>query len=128
MDLAYLAGFFDGEGCVSLGQDYALVISAGQVVEEPLLMLQSAFGGTVRKVRSKHPSHQDMHHWTLSRGRASEALECMVPFLHVKRDQAIIGMSFQRLFSENPKRRLTNDQRDLRQVMIDTVRYIKHNA
>lgn len=45
-DLAYMAGFFDGEGCVSYGSKTPAV-SLSQTVEAPLLMFVKYFGGKI---------------------------------------------------------------------------------
>lgn len=107
-ELAYLAGFLDGEGNIRIARNsknakgYYLRISATQVSVAPLALLQSRFGGYIYK--RKHVQRRDgcirrvpTSEWVLSGPRASQALRDLLPYLVVKRDAAIIGIDFQKI-------------------------------
>ena len=69
LDLAYAAGFFDGEGHIAIaynsrakkhsgGRDYFnerywLYVQISQIDPRPLQWLQKRFGGALREVRAK---------------------------------------------------------------------------
>lgn len=104
-ELSWAAGFFDGEGYVTIQRrvhpkgytGHYLRIGVNHVAPEPLLELQRIFGGKIekqnpetvvgnRKVRSR---------WTLSTSSAAEALKQMMPYLKNKNKAASIGLDFQ---------------------------------
>lgn len=100
--VVYAAGFFDGEGWVSIrthriGQP-ALYIGAGQKTIEPLRIPQGLWGGAI------HQGKDGMFRWVIQSDRASRALADMLPFLIVKRRQAIIGMDFHANREARPRR------------------------
>ena len=105
-EAAYLAGFFDGEGCVGAyitnrpasptnraARGMRLSVSVAQVDRRPLLMLQEAFGGAV-VVSDKGNTRKDgfnrriCYVWIVSGPSAQTALRAMLPYLVVKREQA----------------------------------------
>lgn len=101
-ELAYLAGFFDGEGCVSIihtparGEHYYEVrVSANQVDPSPLYVMQRRFGGRLVPLH-RNPEHRQIYGWIVTGPRGREALEAMLPFLTVKRTQAILAVEFQK--------------------------------
>ena len=102
--IAYLAGFFDGEGCIRLIREpkhgrqrvrYGLIISASQLTEKqwPLLLLRKTFGGTIHP-KSVSGSRRPMLEWTAYGKTAASALALMFPYLTVKRERATWGMLF----------------------------------
>jgi hypothetical protein len=67
--LAYLAGFFDGEGCVYIlrcrrprGYNYYyLEVSISNSMPEPLYLAQSLFGGTITVFQDARKGHKVVH-------------------------------------------------------------------
>lgn len=95
-DLVWAAGFFDGEGTVSISRSHptatrkayrALQVSVGQVVRGPLDLLRNRWGGTVRPVRGRC-----MWHWRVCAFRARQFLQQVLPHLRVKRADAERGL------------------------------------
>jgi hypothetical protein len=95
-DYAWAAGFLDGEGCftvVKSGHDSNVlspVINCGQTNVDPLMRLQSMFGGNVRQSKRKYTSNQSIaHYWHLT--DAASVLRCidkLLPYLSCKRGEA----------------------------------------
>ena len=100
-DYAWIAGFFDGEGCLSMsfsptatsyqnrGQ-HRLTISLTQNDRAPLDWVSSIFGGRVRAY-SGRKSHQ-WHLTGLDKQRAF--LYAVLPYLRVKKRQAELAIEF----------------------------------
>lgn len=92
----YAAGFFDGEGWVSIRDRngtgrFNLMIGAGQKDIRPLLLMQALYGGSIHG-----PDTQSMHRWAGPHGeKAADALGEMLPHLRVKDAQARIAIEFQ---------------------------------
>jgi hypothetical protein len=101
--LAYLAGFMDGEGCISLVRSrpteknpgYHLIIVVTQLNPEPLVMYQAAFGGSIHRAVDKR-GHRPRITWQTSGRNAGKALEALRPFLVVKADEADLALEFLR--------------------------------
>ncbi len=105
--IAYLAGFFDGEGCIRLMANHAperrgqspvhrLVLIVTQRADRvlPLQLLQRTFGGTIG-----HGSHAKGNagatlRWSIAGKPALNALQLMLPYLTVKRIAAYAGMAW----------------------------------
>jgi hypothetical protein len=87
IDISYLAGFFDGEGCILFTATFAPKLAVTQVNPEPLLLLGHALGGTIikRPVRNGRPWFV----WQLTgRATVTKALQSLLPHLTVKRREA----------------------------------------
>ena len=101
-ELAYAAGFFDGEGWITIETrrlknqpniNWRLRIGAGQDSVEPLLIFQEIWGGTIIKAKTR-ANGKTSHQWWLSTNMASRFLRDVLPYLIVKRRQAEIAIEF----------------------------------
>lgn len=100
--LEYLAGFFDGEGCVFVGkrrrQDggwyYDTVrVEISQRDPQLLTFFADRFGGTVRR-KANNGRPWSVCHWRVEGGRAEAVLRALLPYLHGKRQQAELALDF----------------------------------
>lgn len=100
-ELAWAAGFFDGEGWIKIqkrGGDYLgyyLRIGINHVKPEPLYKLQKLFGGNIRYDDKVFGNRKPRHTWTLSTKAAYEALLKLRPYLHNKIEETNIALTFQ---------------------------------
>lgn len=93
----YLAGFFDGEGCISIvgARSPILKVFLTNTNEGVLRNVQAGFGG-----RFELKSRRQKEHWkpsfalTWDGWRAASLLERMMPHLVVKISQASLGLEF----------------------------------
>lgn len=104
-DIAWAAGFFDGEGSISVpvmrGRVHFIRLSISQNRLEPLRQLQSWFGGFI------NPHSSDgIWTWTLSSKGSRLFLSAVRPYLRVKYAQADLALSFPLGMSGKP---LTNE-------------------
>lgn len=95
--LIWAAGFFDGEGCISIIQHKStlrryLQVTAAQADLRPLRILQALFGGRLKP--HKQSTNRPVFFWTTSCRQASNALSEMLPYLVVKKDQADCALEF----------------------------------
>lgn len=106
-ELAYLAGFIDGEGSIQIARGqwmkarngYTLHLSAKQVHPDPLRLLASRFGGRVIPVATKQPNRRNYYRWGIVSRDAEHALRELRPHLRVKGGEADIGLSFRATFA-----------------------------
>jgi len=102
IETAWLAGFFDGEGCVSLHKDkrhkrfsYVPAVALANKNFQVLREIQSAWGGYLRTVkRSQTPPHQ----WTWTLHLPISCLRRflleILPFLKIKSEEARVLVDF----------------------------------
>lgn len=109
----YMAGFFDGEGHISIARRgvvrtsrvdptltrvvYALVAGAAQNVKAPLVLFNDLFGGTLRidtRDHKKHGKHVT-YEWNIGGNlQVPVFLRWLRPYLRVKASQADIAIEF----------------------------------
>ncbi len=107
MFLGYVAGFFDGEGCIHLStrkNNYTSVVSVSQRVRQPLDLIQETFGGVVT---------WNGHVYLLTAFTVDQQkvfLEALLPHLIVKKQQAKLMLEFLNRKRQRG-RRYTDEQR-----------------
>jgi hypothetical protein len=101
-DLAWAAGFIDGEGCIGVysnGSKSSTIVSlsVSQKYNRPLLKLISLFGG---RLKSKSTPVGFME-WRLYGSKATNVLELIAPYLDTnKKEQAELAIKFQSTITE----------------------------
>ena len=112
-EIAYLAGFFDGEGTISIvhrkeisgwnGKKYnnwRLKIGVGNHCGKPLFKFEKLLGGSVSKGKSKTCCK---YYWSADGNIAASALIALLPCLSVKKKQALVAIKFQQRIKSTPK-------------------------
>lgn len=105
--LAWTAGFFDGEGSVSISirqrkkkpyrgcnDIHTLVVRVANTHKGCLDRLAQAFGGKVYKQKVREGCKQQWQ-WLVQSKLAREFLEEVLPYLYVKKRQAEIGLELE---------------------------------
>lgn len=103
--LAYVAGLFDGEGCVNFVRSKnsrSLVLRAHIVNtdREILDFISSIFGGVVRQVTRRNDHWKTAYRLDFINRHASSFLEKIDPWLRIKSNQSTIAMGWEFLRSE----------------------------
>lgn len=120
-ELAWCAGFFDGEGFVTIQkrnskvngkyyQSFYLRIGINHVNPQPLYEIQRILGGTIRQ-QSEHTivgNRHRRHSWQLSCQQAKEGLIQMMPYFRNKTEVAELGIELQNTMSKSKKK--TSDE------------------
>ena len=102
--LAYLAGFFDGEGCISITKgknhlgniQYSLRVIVSNTNDYVLQLYKFSFGERIQKRKHNKPEWRDCYAWELSSNRAYDFLKCVYPYLALKKPQADLAFEFQK--------------------------------
>ena len=108
MELAYIAGLFDGEGCVAITRHfkkldgtkrpcemYTLRVQVTNVDPRVILPLREKFGGSLHITKHKSAKQRDTHVWISTSRVALEFLKAIRPWLVAKAQQADIAIDFQ---------------------------------
>lgn len=117
--LGYAAGFFDGEGCVSIIQTksaagavhYRLAVMITQADETPLRWFQQRFGGRSYEVANNRSQLTNYPRtcWALhfNGQEAASLLQQIEPLLLVKREQVQNALAFIAVKADGPRGRKT---------------------
>jgi hypothetical protein len=102
-DKAYIAGFFDGEGCISISKYqregrnktpvYSLQVVIAQKGVDVLHDLQFLTG--VGALHERHKYHPGTYEWRLSPNDALDFLTEILPYLRGKHQEALIAIEYQ---------------------------------
>lgn len=96
--IAYIAGFFDGEGCIRIkkanhsGNCYYLWVAITNTNNSILEEIKELFGGTVRK--AENGKNKAIYHYMITSSEAFDFLTVLTPFLKEKKKQAELGLYF----------------------------------
>jgi hypothetical protein len=125
-DLIYFAGFFDGEGCISIARQkkswgdkqqayfHRLRINVSQKDPSVLKQLYDIVGGTM------HCSN-GVWKWYADDAAAVQFLETLLPFLRIKKSQAELALEFSKT-KKGGKGSITAEVFDLREKLCSAVR------
>lgn len=104
ISVEYAAGFFDGEGCVSINKQkfctskriirprYELMVQVSCTNPAPLELLHERWGGSFKYFDPKNPRYKRAYRWVLGAMQAAAFLEDVLPFLLIKYDAAVVGL------------------------------------
>lgn len=109
-DLIRMAAFIDGEGCIGILQHRQptkrrpggqMLLKVDTTNTDPRLAewCKEKFGGITTIATSKNPKHRSVYRWFAHGEHAATILELCLPFFLLKREQAEIGLSFNRTFA-----------------------------
>lgn len=101
--LAYLAGFFDGEGCISIikgknrlgNTQYGLRVIVSNTNNYVLQLYKFSFSGRIQKRKHDKPKWRDCYAWGLSSTQAYDFLKCLYTYLVIKKAEADLAFEFQ---------------------------------
>ena len=96
MRLAYVAGIFDGEGCVNFGRTRRTSFIRASIVNTylPLLeALKARFGGDIAP-RRRRGGWKRSYEWRIQWTRAVDFLDAISPWLIVKGRQAAVAFAW----------------------------------
>ena len=135
--LAYLAGFFDGEGSVTVSSrsnrpgdiSYFLQITISQTTLPVLQLYQRYFGGAIGSV--KRPAGYSLTwQWRPHHRGMTLFLSSLLPFLILKKPQAEIALAFleaYRLASSGQPYRLSRAAREIGEEFITKFSQLNQN-
>lgn len=95
LSLEYIAGLFDGEGHVSItatkrrsGTDPKLTVRLTNTFLPIIREIQHMYGGHIYKARKVKEHYLQVYVLSLTVEESKKFLSDILPFLHIKRDQA----------------------------------------
>ena len=117
-EVAWAAGFFDGERYVTIQHGYtkaknggkyfrhSLRIGINHVAIGPLLEMQRLFGGKIekQKLESVSGNRKQRHRWVLNCTSAAECLVRLMPYLRNKTEVAELGLELQKTMQDHKQK------------------------
>jgi hypothetical protein len=108
-DKAYLAGLFDGEGCIIINKvvrkdgispQYYLIAAVTSTNKDILDYCQELTSlGTVKVNTKEHGNTRTNYHWWMSCRDAEALLHALYPYLRIKKIEADTAFRFQKTVS-----------------------------
>ena len=107
IDLAYMAGMLDGEGYIGICKRktynnsitpcyYTLTVHLNMANKCIPELFMSHFGGSMNGGFKRKPNYKIQWRWTVTNKIAYRFLEKILPYLRLKKNEAILGMEFQK--------------------------------
>lgn len=135
-ELAYLAGIFDGEGtvCVCKRKAYGAYLTPRYTLLVAIQLGELSTIEFLSKITNKHFIHikpvgnrrKISYRLTWSSNQGAEFLRQIIPYLHGKKEQAILAVEFQEQTSSQSRGiPLTEDQLALRETFYLQLRLLK---
>lgn len=129
LNKSYIAGFFDGEGCISLSlKGLRLILTnTDKLILEEIQRYFGDLGQVTSKLRYKNDNFRkpcfQLIYWNK---HAEEVLVILRPYLRQKKEQARLALQFQRTY-RNRVKGMKMKKRILirRKFLIDKVREVK---
>lgn len=102
--LAYAAGLIDGEGCIRVGKyhdtrngrrlGFRGQLSIGMTDRKALEWLRDTLGGNFYLGRTSYDRTKAAYNWTMRTTDAARLLTAILPYLIIKREQALMLIEF----------------------------------
>ncbi len=102
IDLAYMAGLLDGEGCISITKvipstnlrnpSYGVSVRVSMVDKNIPVLFHSAFGGSLSQKNYKE--YKTQWQWGIYGYPAIVSLKSLLPYLRSKKNEADLAISF----------------------------------
>ena len=97
IDLAYMAGVIDSDGCITIGIDgrktratprFFAIVAVRQCDPQAVTLGQSLFGGNITVGKPGSLRGRPSHDWYCYNSRAGTVITALLPYLRIKRKQA----------------------------------------
>ena len=106
-ELSYIAGFFDGEGSITIHENgkpsprgkvpnHTLQVSIGNTDPRVLGWIHRNFRGSLIVRKTVKPNHRQVTQWTIRAAAALPFLEAIKPFVRMKIEQVNLAIAFQK--------------------------------
>ncbi len=115
-DLAWAAGFFDGEGYITISRrnhrgytGHYLRVGINHVAREPLDKFVELFGGKLEYTDKVVGNRKPRYRWIASTSRAAEVLVLLQPYIINKGREISLALQFQNSINPGNNQRLSED-------------------
>jgi hypothetical protein len=133
MNLAYVAGLFDGEGCVNLSRNRSgcfVRVFLTNTNLELLERLKESFGGDIKKLSGRKKGWKQAYVWRLSWSKAVSFLDSIQPWLLNKWRQAEVAFAWDanRLGRGNHDVATKQAVKEANELLIEQLHWLNHRG
>jgi hypothetical protein len=118
----YIAGYFDGEGCIQIEQDGSLCCRIKSAYKPVLIELQAQFGGSLSPEIKTNLHHKQLWRWRIKCNEAEGFLRDIAPLLREKGEQARIAITYQDIRNSTRGIHSTNERQDEQRKLVACTR------
>ncbi len=102
-ELAYTAGYIDGDGCFYIGkhctkkrlkQKYVISMVISSVNTAVLYCFKSYYGGSVCLVQKEHDNNKALYHYSIKKLDTLKLAERILPYLVEKKEECLMAIQF----------------------------------
>lgn len=128
--IGYVSGFFDGEGCIYIGNNHYLHVFIGNSNLQILLKLKKLFGGAIYDYSKykKEPQHKNLYIWEIFGNESLKFLEIIYEYSIVKKEQIYAGMQYQNLKTYHGTKKLTLHEIQKREFFKEKIKKMKRDT
>jgi hypothetical protein len=111
-DLAYIAGFFDGEGCVQVrkrGNRWEAMLRFINTSYPIMRWIADVTGGSLSTRKSYGPNRRRSFEVCLQHTQAEHWARLLRPYLRIKADEIDLLLEFRKTISENHRKKLSDE-------------------
>ena len=130
VEAAYLAGLFDGEGCVTMARHlhrggrsgpltYRMFVELVNTDESVVVLFHQYFGGHIYRREPKKVTHRVIWRWQATSYAARRAMEVLLPYLRIKRARAEIMIEYAKTARGWGGKALSQEVWDYRAVLVE---------
>lgn|SRR3990167_10786267 len=117
ISLGYIAGFVDGEGCITLSRAYRkdvrddvwgniqIALAYKEENVKLLTYFHKEFGGYYKKVQRRNINQNDAVFWRITSQKAAGLARQLLPYLNLKKRQAEIIIRYAKLRGKHSRKR-----------------------
>jgi hypothetical protein len=128
--IPYLAGLFDGEGCVHIGWCggfFRMSLNVGNCDRRVLEMFMEQFGGSIY-VSKNNRRRRKTGQWTITSNDADKAARILRKYCVVKQEQLDHFIDTREILDLTQGKRITPAQREGREYAISRLKEIRWNG
>ena len=132
-DAIWAACFIDCEGYIGVyrrkrrANGYTFVVGGASTDTRAVRKMQRILGGSVYPDTPPKKSNWNQGwRWMLSNKQAAEALELLLPYFVIKREQAELALEF-RKYKRKPKQEINYDHEDRKEEIVSLLKWLKRN-
>lgn len=103
-DLAYIAGYLDGEGCFTVSKGHRISVICETTHYDTIAWLHFNLGGVLITQKGRKANHRTTYRWAVVCKDALRVCELLNPYLREKREQAALLCMIQNLKGSPGKR------------------------
>ncbi len=134
-DKAYLAGFIDGEGTIVIGSHgkanrLSLRVVVANTNKEVLLSLQKIWGGCLSTKQPQKEGWKACSALEWATQESAGLLREVLPYLKIKKDQALVAMQFQKTMNPraNRTKSIPREIQDYREELQSKMHILNHKG